>query len=397
MLRELHVRNLAVVAEAAVRFGEGFNVLTGETGAGKSIVVDSLFLLAGARASGDLIRSGAETLTVAGVFAPAGTEWRQRLEEAGVQLEGDELLIRREIGRGGRNRVLVNDQPTTLRLLTELAPSLLRIHGQRDENELLVGALQREWLDRSGGEEAERLGDAVAAGFDRHARLAERLARVSGDGRERLERLDLLRFQAGEIEAARLEAGEDHALRAERDVLRNVEAISQALGTAQTLLAEEEGAASERLSRAETLLADIAEWEPEAAGWSSELAEVGIRLGEVAAALARRLSRLEADPRRLDAVEERLALLERLCRRHGGDVAAVIARGHEIAAELADLEQGGEDQTQLAAQVAAALEEYRQAALALSKARRAWGERLARGIEAELGDLGLGQARLGIL
>jgi DNA repair protein RecN (Recombination protein N) len=396
VLRELHVRNLAVLAEASVSFGGGLNVLSGETGAGKSIVVDSLFLLAGSRASTDLIRGGAETLTVSGVFAPAGDGWRQVLEEAGLAADGDELLVRREIALNGRNRVFVDDQPTTLRLLADLAPHLLRIHGQRDEMELLAADLQREWLDRSGGEEAELLLAATAEAFGRHARLAERLERLRGDQRLRAERIDLLRFQAAEIDAARPRAGEDEELRRERELLRHAEAIARALGTSFALLLDEEGAAAERAARAQTLLAEIAGWEPEAAAWAAELDELRIRLTELGTALGRRVDGLAADPARLDAVEERLALLERLCRRHGGGLAQVLGRRAEMEAELAELEGDAGNQQELQARAEAALADYRQAALALSAARRRWGEALAGRIEAELGELGLAQARLAV-
>jgi len=172
VLREIHVRNLAVLAEASVEFGGGFNVLSGETGAGKSIVVDSLSLLAGARASTEMVRTGAEALTVSGVFEPSGDGWRSVLDEAGLEAEGDEVLVRREIGRSGRNRVFVNDQPTTLRLLTDLAPYLLRIHGQRDELGLIEPDLQRAMLDRSGGPEAAPLLARVAEAHERYEKLA---------------------------------------------------------------------------------------------------------------------------------------------------------------------------------------------------------------------------------
>jgi DNA repair protein RecN (Recombination protein N) len=399
VLLELHVRNLAVLADASVTFGEGLNVLTGETGAGKSIVVDSLFLLAGARASADMIRAGAETLTVAGIFAPAGEAWREALAAAGLEVDGAELLVRREIGRNGRNRVLVNDQPTTLRLLAELAPHLLRIHGQRDEMELLAADLQREWLDRSGGEAAALRLAEVAMAFTRHAHLAERIERLSGDERLRRERIELLRFQAGEIDAARPLAGEDAELRAERQVLRHAEAIARALGTAFSLLQDEEGAAIERVARSQAVLAEIADWEPQAAARSAELEEIRIRLSELASTLARRLDGLEADPVRLDAVEERLELLERLLRRHpeaGGDLARVLARRAEIEVELAELTGDADNLEELQAKAAAALAEYREAALALSAARQGWGEALAGGIEEELKDLGLARARLGV-
>jgi DNA repair protein RecN (Recombination protein N) len=396
VLRELHVKNLAVLAEARVGFGPGLNVLSGETGAGKSIVVDSLALLAGARASADLIRTGAESLWLAGVFEMAGEAWRGVLEEAGLEAAGDEVLVRREIARSGKNRVFVNDQPTTLRLLADLAPHLLRIHGQRDELGLTTPDLQRVWLDRSGGETAVPLLGRVADAYERHGRLAERLASLAGDERMRQERLELLRFHAAEIDAVRPLAGEEEALRAERDLLRHAEAIARGLGGALAVLFEEEGAAVDRLARAETLLAEIAAWDRTVEPWAAELAAARAGLTEMAHALARRLDGVEADPARLDAVEERLAALERLLRKHGGSSAAVLARRQEIAAELAELEGEGEGQEELAVREAATLEEYREAALALSRARAGWGEALVEGIQAELADLGLGRARLAV-
>lgn len=396
MLRELHIRNLAVLAEASVDFGPGLNILSGETGAGKSIVVDSLSLLAGSRASAEMIRSGAEALTVSGMFEPAGSEWRRILDEAGLEAEGPEVLIRREIARNGRNRVFVNDQPTTLRLLSDLAPFLLRIHGQRDELGLIEPELQRGLVDRSGGPEGEALLARVAVAFEQHARFAERLERLTGDDRARRERLDLLRFQAGEIDAAKLRAGEEVELRAEREVLRHAEAIVRALGTCFSLLSEEEGSALERIGKSRDLLADVEEWEPQAAAWGAELDEVRIRVAELGTSLSHRLDGLEADPARLDQIEERLALLERLCRKHGGDTAAVLARRQEIEAELAELEGDAQNRDELAEKVAAALSEYRTAALSLSQKRAEWGKALVERVERELGDLGLGRARLAV-
>ncbi len=396
MLREIHVRNLAVLAEASVELGEGFNVLSGETGAGKSIVVDSLSLLAGARASVEMVRTGAEALTVSGVFEPEGDGWRSVLAEAGLEADGEEVLVRREIGRSGRNRVFVNDQPTTLRLLSDLAPYLLRIHGQRDELGLIEPDLQKAMLDRSGGPDAAPLLARVAEAFEQHARLAERLERLSGDDRVRREWIDLLRFQAAEIDAAKPRAGEEVDLKAERDVLRNAEAITRALGTAFALLFEEEGAAVERIGKAGSLLAEVEAWEPQAAAWGAELEEARIRLTETARSLQHRLDGLEADPARLDFIEERLATLERLCRKHGGDSGAVLARRAEIEAELAELEGDAENRDELEGKVAAALAAYREAALALSKAREGWGKALTERIEGELKDLGLARARLSV-
>jgi DNA repair protein RecN (Recombination protein N) len=410
VLRELHVKNLAVLAAAAVELGPGLNILSGETGAGKSIVVDSLALLSGVRATAELIRTGAEVLTVSGIFAvagPAARGVRGVLEEAGLELDSmggaasagseTEILVRREIARNGRNRVFVNDQPATLRLLAELAPHLLRIHGQREELGLVDPELQRIWLDRSGGPEAEKLGLEVAAAFAEHGRLAARLELLAGGERVRRERLDLLRFELAEIDAAALTAGEEVALRAEREVLRHAEAITHALGTAFALLSEEEGAAVDRLARSRSLLEEVEEWEPRAAEWRSEVEELRIRAVEVAQGLSRRLDGLEADPARLDAVEQRLALVERLCRKYGGgdlSTTEVLARRAGMAAELDEILGDGEDRGELEAKVGESLARYLAAALALSARRAGWGETLVGRIGAELKDLGLGKARL---
>ncbi len=410
MLRELHVKNLAVLAAAAVELGPGLNILSGETGAGKSIVVDSLALLSGVRATAELIRTGADVLTVSGIFSlagPAARGVRGVLEEAGIELDAlsgsaaaeTEILVRREIARNGRNRVFVNDQPATLRLLAELAPHLLRIHGQREELGLVDPELQRIWLDRSGGPEAEKLGLEVAAAFAEHSRLAARLELLAGGERVRRERLDLLRFELAEIDAAALTAGEEVALRAERELLRHAEAITHALGTAFALLSEEEGAAVDRLARSRSLLEEVEEWEPLAAEWRSEVEELRIRAAEVAQGLSRRLDGLEADPARLDAIEQRLALVERLCRKYGGgelSTTEVLARRAEMAAELDEILGDGEDRGELEAKVGESLARYLAAAQALSARRAAWGETLVGRIGAELKDLGLGKARLAV-
>ena len=393
MLLTLHVKNLAVLAGAEVEFGPGLNVLTGETGAGKSIVVDSLALLAGARAAADLIREGAETLTVTGVFEPAGAAWRGPLEEAGIEIEGRELVVRREIGREGRNRVFLNDQPATLRLLAEIAPFLLRLHGQREELGLVEPDLQRAWLDRSGGDEATALLARVGALHETYTRLEARLTRSLGDERLRRERLDLLRFQAHEIDAARPQAGEEDALRGERSVLRHVEAIRAGLAAAAAHLDQDEGAAGERLAHARQALAAISDFEGAAAEWAAEVEEARIRVEEVARALERRLDAVEADPQRLDWLEDRLAALEKLFRKYGASSAEILARRAEIAAELDELSGDEAQRGDLERAVGTARAAYRDAAVELSRRRREWAASLAARVDDELRDLALAGAR----
>ena len=396
MLRTLHVRNLAVLADVQVEFCAGLNVLTGETGAGKSIVVDSLALLAGARASTELIRAGADALSVAGVFEPLGADERRALDGAGLDVGEDQLVVRREVHREAANRVFVNDQPVTLRLLGELTAGLLRIHTQREELGLLAPDVQRAWLDRSGGVAAAELTGRVAAAYRDYRELARRLERVSGDERQRRERVDLLRFQAGEIDAAELGAGEEGDLRRTRALLRHAEAIGGALGAASGLLLEDDDAAAARVARAQQQLEEVADWLPEAPSWLEELEEIRIRLQELAAGVSERLQDVEADPRRLDRVEERLARIEPLLRKYGGTSEQTLAMRTQLATELEGLEADSEGREELEAQVGAALTEYGGLAAELSKQRAVWGRRLASRVHRELRDLAMAKARFSV-
>ncbi len=392
MLRDLHVRNLAVLSEAEVRFGPGLNVLTGETGAGKSLVVDSLALITGSRASSELIRTGADSTRVTGIFEPEGDDWRNLLDEAGVSVEGAEVVIRREINREGRNRIYVNDQPATLRLLTGLAPHLLRIHAQNEELRLADPELQRSLLDRTEGDAALALLAATEAAEHDYRELADRLAALQGDERARLERVDLLRFQAGEIDAARLGPEEDVDLRRERDLLRNSEAITRSLGGSLGLLFDDEGAAAERVHQAGRALGEVADWVPEVAGWVSELDELRIRLEEVARGLRDGLQGVDADPNRLDMVEERLASIERLMRKYGASAREILERRERIGRELDDLVLDDEARAELEGEVDGALGRYKEVALRLSAARGEWASALGERLHAELEDLAMGRA-----
>ncbi|MEM7585896.1 MAG: DNA repair protein RecN [Acidobacteriota bacterium] len=407
VLRDLHIRNLAVLEEASIELGSGFNVLSGETGAGKSIVVDSLALLSGVRASSELIRTGADSLTVTGFFDP-DRACRKLLQAAGIELEADvqpedgvesedsELVIRREVSRSGRNRVFVNDRPVTLKLLGEIAPYLIRIHGQREELGLVAPELQRTWLDLCGKSEAEKLLRRVAAAYANYRTAAERLERLSGDDRSRHERIDFLRFQLAELDEAELELGEEDDLRREREVLRHSEAIRQALLTASDQLFDREGAAYDQINRSRQALQDVEAWEPEAAGWVKELDELAIRLSELETGVRHRLDAVEADPRRLDAIEERLVTLERLFRKHGATSAETLERRAALAAELAELEGDESTLAEVEEQVQQALASYREAAAALSEGRRKWAEQLARRVRKELRDMALEKARFAV-
>lgn len=396
MLRVLHIRNLAVIEEASIEFDQGLNVLSGSTGAGKSIVVDAMALVAGGRARSDLVRSATDELTLTAVFDRVPGEVGSALEEAGLELDDETLVVRREIQRDGPNRVYLDDRPVTLRLLAEIAPHLLRIHTQREELGLTSPELQRFWVDRAGGEEADGLLRSTAERYREWAEIEEKRRRLAGDERLRLERIDLLRFQRREIDAAGLERGEEVELGRRRDELRHHEAIQAALGGSFERLSEREGAAVEALAASERLLSEIERWQPEASEWLSELRDARIRIQEVSAALRDRLDAVGADPGELDAVEERLATIDRLARKYGDSTNEILDHHEGVVAELAELESSEEDREALEQRSREALESYRQAAEALSAARHRWGATLVEGVERELADLAMGRARLDV-
>ena len=392
MLRSLHVRNLAVIERAELEFGPGLNVVTGETGAGKSLVVDSLSLLAGGRASSEMIRTGAGTLAVSGLFEPSGTAWRGQLEEAGVPADGDELLVRREVTREGRNRVFVNDQQVTARLLSTVAHGLIRIFGQRDELGMLSADLQRAWLDRSGGDSLAALVDSCREAHVAHREAAHRLERLSLDDQLRQERIDLLKFQTAEIDAARLLPGEDEELRAEREVLRHAEAIAGALHRAIALLSEDELAVDGRVAQAGNALSEISRWQPEAESWVEILAGVGATVNDVAQELRTRAAGRESDPARLNQIEERLSVIERLTRKHGGSSSDVLEHGRRLSEELFELETADVRREEVEQEAAARLAEYAGRAEALSAARRQRAGDLEREVLGHLLDLAFERA-----
>lgn len=382
-----------MLAEASVAFADGFNVLSGETGAGKSMVVDALGLLAGGRADSSLIRTGADRLSVTGVFEPTGSAWKEVLAESGVEAEGKEVVVRREISHQDRNRIFVNDQPVTQKLLAELGPYLMTLHGQREELGLMQPELQRQWLDHSGGSAAVSLLGRVEEAYRTYRGAKDRLDRVSGDDRARLERIELLRFQLRDIDAVGLVVGEENELRSERDQLRHAEAILSGLGEAQSCLSEDEGAALVQIEGARHGLEGIRRWIPTASGWLEELEEARIRLQDVADSVSRQLSIVELDPGRLDAVEERLVRLERLFRRFGESSQDVLDQRDRALEELSSLEVDAEGREALEREVEKCLSRYRELAIELATARRGWAEELAARVQSELGDLALGKAR----
>src|SRR5262245_47090248 len=253
MLRELRVRDLAVIESATVSFESGLNVLTGETGAGKSILVDAVLLLRGARAQIDAIRGGVETARVEGVFSvDAAHPATEMLEAAGLGLNDGELVIRRELARSGRHRAFVNDAPVTVALLERLGDHLVEVHGQHEHQRLSQTGPQLDLLDRFAG--AEALANRVSELHAEHRAALEELQRSRAAERDRAQREDLLRFQVGELDAARLRPGEEDELRAERRRLQHADRILTGLAEAEAQL---DAGAGAPLGRAGRLLRDL--------------------------------------------------------------------------------------------------------------------------------------------
>ena len=387
MLLELRAENYAVIDRAAVQFGPGLNLLTGETGAGKSILIDALALLLGGKASSDVVRHGAEKAVVACVFemTPGALDV---LESSGVEVESDAdvVLLRREIAANGKGRVFVNNQATTVGVLRQLAPELALVHAQGETMGAFDETQQRLLLDRFGAV----AGDAVAASFAAWKATMERLAVLESAEQERLRMADLWRFQSGEIEAAGLGAAdEDVLLEGEKRVLANSEKLYNAAMSAQELLYEGEGSAETTLGAALKHLDELARYDLRFVEPARELAAAKATVEDVSAGVRDFAEKMNASPGRLEEIEDRLAALDRLKRKYGQTLAEVIAFGQEAARQLAEVENRDALLVELKTQAAAQASAYRAAATELTAVRRAAAARLETLAEAQINDLAM--------
>ncbi len=391
MLRELRIKNLAVIESAEVAFGPGLNVLTGETGAGKSIVIDAILLLRGVRAQTDSIRSAAEAATVEAVLeVDRGSPAIAALDEAGIAVEGDELLIRRELSRSGRHRAFVNDSPVTLTLLERIGDHLLEVHGQHEHQRLLEPSHQLDLLDRFA--DAEALREAVATVFAKRQTAREAVERTRAAERDRAQREDLLRFQTSEIDAARLSPGEEDALRTERRRLQHAERFTSGLAEAAAALYDDPRSASALLARATQLVRDLGRLDPEFGAPGEQVAAAASYVEEAVAQIRRLRGRVAFEPGRLEEIDARLDALTRLKRKYGDTVERVLAYRQEIGAELDRLARHGELLAAGERDLAALEAELESAAAALSAKRTGAAGRLAAQVQRELRLVGMERA-----
>jgi DNA repair protein RecN (Recombination protein N) len=376
MLRLLRIRNLAVIEAVEVEFEPGFNVLTGETGAGKSIVVEAVGLLLGARASADLVRTGESQATIEALFD---------------DVDGSEILIRREVSSSGRSRSFVNGDLATAGALRDLSSRLVEIHGQHEHQTLLDPLSHLPLLDSCAdlGDLAER----VSASWRTMRQLREQLDRSRMDGREKAARLELLAFQLSEIEKARPIAGEDEELAASKQVLANAERVQRLCEESYATLYDTDEAVLAGLGNVWKRVGELASLDPQFAIYLEARDGIKSQLEDLANFLRRYADGIDASPERLQQVDDRLASLERLKRKYGPSLDEVIAKGRELARERDLLTEPREGSAELEISLTAARAQYTREASELSSARRMASKHFARELEHLLAELAMAQAR----
>jgi DNA repair protein RecN (Recombination protein N) len=392
MLAELAVENYAVIERVRVRFHRGLNLLTGETGSGKSIVVDALGLLFGGRASAEMVRAGADRARISAIFDVASNpSLAKLLDGAGIEIEENELLVEREILSNGKSRAFVASRPVTGALLRELAPHLGDIHGQHDQQQLFKSDAQREMLDSFAGSD-----DSIASIYDRWRRANAELAELDRTAQEKLRLTDLWSFQRNEIETVLPRAGEDLELENERRVLRNVVKIEESANAAYAALYDAEESATAQLQVVLKRLDELARIDEGVAAIAQTLKPAVFIVEEAADALRHYLGKLEADPTRLDEVEARMAALEKLKRKYGVTIDEVLAFVETVRHELNAVETSSDRQTALRKEVAGLAQSYEAAAKKLTASRTAAAKRLSKNVETELGSLAMERTRIEI-
>ena len=392
MLTELRLENYAVIDNLVVEFGPGLNLLTGETGAGKSILIDALALLLGEKASTDVIRAGTERAVISAVFDAEGAAEMalEKILDANGLDESDDgsLILRREIAAGGKGRVFVNNQPATVTVLKLLAPHLAIIHAQNESILSFDGPARLELLDTFAGSEI----DPVSTAYATWKQIRTRIDELERGEQDKLRLVDLWTFQKREIEDARLQSGEDERLEAEKRVLANAEKIYNAAMNAFDLLYEGSGSTATSLRGAQKQVEELARYEPKFQDALAALEQARISVEDLGATLRDYAGGIQASPEHLAQVEDRLALLDRLKRKYGATLDEVIQFGADVSRELAEVENKDEILRQLHGELVKAANEYLKAARALSKKRSDAARKLEKLVEAEINDLAMKSA-----
>ena len=385
MLLELRVENYAVIDNVAVEFGSGLNLLTGETGAGKSILIDALALLLGDKASTDAIRHGADKAVVSAVFEADSQAVAAVLESNGIDSEQEQLILRRDIAAGGKGRVFVNNQPATVTVLKQLAPHLAVIHAQNEAVLAFDAGSRLALLDSFAGLD----GAAVSAAFDAWNQVRHRIADLERDEHERLRLVDLWSYQRKEIADARLQPGEDTRLDAEKRVLANSERVFSAAMAAYDALYESNTSAAASIRIAARQVEELSRFDPQFRDKLAELESSRITIEDIGQTLRDYAAGIEASPERLAEVEDRLAVLDRLKRKYGPNLDDVIALGDELETKLNEMENKDEVLRGLKTELANAAAKYLDAARNLSRQRYQAARKLEKLVEGEINELAM--------
>lgn len=392
MLVEVRLENYAVIDNAAVEFASGLNLLTGETGAGKSILIDALALLLGDKASSEVIRSGSERAIVSAVFeceADAGDSIEKVLEKNGLdESEDGTLIIRREIAAGGKGRVFVNNQAATVAVLKQLAPHLATIHAQNESILSFDAPARLALLDGFAESEVK----PVAVAYEAWRGIRARIEDLERGEQDRLRLVDLWMFQRKEIEEAKLQSGEDQQLETEKRVLANAEKIYNAAMHAFDLLYEGDASTSSSLRAAQKQIEELARYEPKFREALAALETARISVEDVGATVRDYAGGIHASPEHLAEVEDRLASIDRLKRKYGPMLEDVIGFGADVARKLSEIENKDEILRELRSDLAKAAEEYLRTARFISKKRHDAARRLEKLVESEINDLAMKSA-----
>ena len=393
MLRELHISNLAVIADVRIELHRGLNCFTGATGAGKSLVIGAIEVLLGMRSPVEMLRAGADEGRVSGVFEIPSADVLRRVEQitdVPVTQEGGELLLTRRLYASGRSSVTLNGHPITLGMLKQVGEALVDVHGQHDHQYLLKPANQLDVLDQFGG-----LGPLRQAYHDVYQRVIEakaRLDELSTNHTLREQQLELYRFQAEEIDAAQLDVAEFKELQARASVLTNLEKLKRDAGSTYAALYEAEGSVLERLKMIGAVVAELAGLDANLSGIAGSLRDSSIQLEEAAFDLARYLDKLDLDPLELVEVNDRLNTIHRMLSKYGDPLEATIAHREQIGRKIHELERQTDDFSSLQAQLKPLIEELQARGKELSAGRAAAAKQVAPMVEKQLAQLGMERA-----
>ena len=393
MLSTLYIENIAVIEKTEVEFSSGLNVLTGETGAGKSIIIDSIHAIMGQRTSRDIVRTGEKQAFVSARFENIGNNAAQKLDELGFASDDDELILQRTLNSSGKSSCRINGKPATASMLRELSPFLINIHGQHESYELFSPDTHVDYIDSFGG--CENALNSYKEKYTRFKILKKKLDEANRDEGERLREIDLLSFQANELSEAAVEKGEEAGLEAERTSLVNYERIFSLLNEARVyLLGNDSDGGAEAVDMAAGAMRSAAEFDSEYAGISDSLTDIYYNLKDCAEQISDAIEGLESDPERLEEIEERLDLLNRLSRKYNTPCDELPKLADEIQSRLDALINYDKNRGELESDCAKAKEEMLKAAEELGQIRRAAAKTFAEKVKTEMSFLDMPNVEL---